>query len=78
MKLEGSKKFNLSDYNELVDLSDYKMSIRQIIMAKCKECCGFSSHEAVLCKAKDCALYRPYQFYVKNSKVKQRKDSQEA
>ena len=28
MKIKGSKKFKLSDYNELVDLSDYEMSTK--------------------------------------------------
>ena len=28
MKIKGSKKFNLRDYNELVDLSDYEMTIK--------------------------------------------------
>lgn len=36
MKIKGSKKFNLRDYNELVDLSDYEMTIKQAVMAKCK------------------------------------------
>ena len=78
MKIKGSKKFNLRDYNELVDLSDYKMSIRQIIMAKCKECCGFSSKEAILCNAKDCALHKLYQRYVRNSVTKIKKDTNDS
>ena len=75
MKFNGSKKFKLSDYNELVDLSDYEMSTKQAIMAKCKECSGFSSKEAILCNAKDCALHKIYQHYVRNSKTKIKKDT---
>lgn len=75
MKFNGSKKFKLSDYNELVDLTDYEMSTKQAIMAKCKECSGFSSKEAILCNAKDCALHKIYQYYVRNSKTKIKKDA---
>ena len=78
MKFNGSKKFNLGDYNELVDFSDYEMSTKQAIMAKCKEWCGFSSHEAILCNAKDCALHKIYQHYVRNSKTKIKKDNIES
>lgn len=46
------KKFLISEYNDLKDLSDYKMTPKQAIIAKCKECCGFSMHEAILCNAK--------------------------
>ena len=75
MKFNGSKKFKLSDYNELVDLSDYEMTIKQAVMAKCKECCGFSSKEAILCNAKDCALHKLYQRYVRKSVTKIKKDT---
>lgn len=75
MKIKGNKKFNLRDYNELIDLSDYEMTIKQAVMAKCKECCGFSSKEAILCNAKDCALHKLYQRYVRKSVTKIKKDT---
>ena len=75
MKIKGSKKFNLRDYNELVDLSDYEMTIKQAVMAKCKECCGFSSKEAILKKKKNCALHKLYQRYVRKSITKIKKDT---
>lgn len=64
-KNNGTKKFSMNDYKDLVDLSDYDMTTKQCIMAKCKECSGFSSHEARLCNNKSCALYKPYSFYIK-------------
>ena len=67
MKMNGSKKFNLTDYTELVDLSDYEMTTRQAIMAKCKECCGFSTYEAMRCNCKTCALHRFFVRYTKKS-----------
>ncbi len=78
MNFKGTKKFKLSEYNELIDLSDYEMNTHQAIMTKCKECSGFSSHEAVLCNCKTCALHKIYQHYVRNSKLKINKDNKES
>lgn len=54
------KKFNLREYNDLVDFRDYeKLGRKLAIQAKCKECCGFSSQEAHQCTITTCALW-PY------------------
>ena len=54
------------------------MTIKQAVMAKCKECCGFSSKEAILCNAKDCALHKLYQRYVRKSVTKIKKDTNDS
>ena len=61
------KKFYLSDYNELEDMSEYVMTPRQAILAKCKECCGFSSMEAHRCNIKTCALHNLLVRFTKKS-----------
>ena len=66
------KKFLLSEYDELKDLSDYQMCQKQAIMAKCKECCGFSMHEALLCDKVDCALHSLFCRYTKNSRTRKK------
>ena len=66
------KKFLISEYNDLKDLSDYEMTPKQAIIAKCKECCGFSMHEAILCNAKNCALHNLFVRYTKNSRTRKK------
>lgn len=65
--IDMKKKFYLSDYNDLVDLSEYVMTPRQAILAKCKECCGFSSMEAHRCNIKTCALHNLLVRFTKKS-----------
>lgn len=63
------KKFLISEYN---DLSDYEMTPKQAIIAKCKECCCFSMHEAILCNAKNCALHNLLVRYTKNNRTQKK------
>ena len=48
----------LRDYNELIDLSSYKLTPLQAIKLKCKECCGFNSFEVKQCNITTCALHQ--------------------
>lgn len=64
-KLEGTKHFTVSDYNELADMSEYEMNSKQAIIAKCKECCGFQMNEARQCRDKTCVLNRFLIYYLK-------------
>lgn len=66
------KKFFISEYNEQKDLSDYEMTPRQAIMAKCKECCGFSMHEALLCQCTHCPLHGLFVRFTKNSRTRKK------
>ena len=69
------KKFKISEYTELKDLKDYEMTPRQAIIAKCKECCGFSMHEAFLCNCTTCALHSLFERYTKNSLTQKKKQT---
>lgn len=51
------KKFLISDYNQLCDMTQYELTYSSAVRAKCKECCGFSTKEAMKCDCKTCALY---------------------
>ena len=66
------KKFLISEYNEQKDLSDYEMTPRQAIMAKCKECCCWSMHEALLCQCTHCPLHGLFVRFTKNSRTRQK------
>ena len=61
------KKFNRLKYNSLEDMSEYSLTPRQAILAKCKECCGFSMYEACNCDIKTCALHNLLVRYTKKS-----------
>lgn len=61
------KKFNRLKYNSLEDMSEYSLTPRQAILAKCKECCGFSMYEACKCDIKTCALHNLLVRYTKKS-----------
>ena len=53
-------KFSLYDYRQrgLVNMEDtYEpLTIKQMVMAKCLECCGFEITEAHICDIKSCPL----------------------
>lgn len=66
------KKFLISEYKDLKDLSDYEMTPKQAIIANRKECCGFSMHEAILCNAKTCALHNLLVRYTKNNRTRKK------
>lgn len=66
------KKFLISEYNDLKDLSDYEMTPKQAIIAKCKQCCNFNMHEAILCNVKNCALHNLLVRYTKNNRTRKK------
>ena len=49
-------KIGISEYNELIDFSNTKLTPLQAIKLKCKECCAFYWNEAKRCDIKTCAL----------------------
>ena len=56
--MEGTKKFKLYNYNDvIIDFSEFKMTQRDIILAKCHECCCYDSREVKLCPSKSCPLW---------------------
>ena len=62
----------MSEYTEQKDLSDYFLTPRQAIMAKCKECCCWSMHEALLCQCKQCPLHSLFVRFTKNSRTRKK------
>lgn len=65
------EKFDLGKYNNYVeDFTKYdKLTPKKAIMAKCKECCGYSVKEAKLCESKSCPLFMfNVRFYKKTKK----------
>lgn len=66
------KKFFISEYNELEDLSDYEMTPKQAIIAKCKQCSCFNMQKAILCNVKNCALHNLLVRYTKTSRTRKK------
>ena len=66
------KRFFIRDYNEQTDLYDYEMKPKQAILAKCKECCGFSMKEAILCQCTQCPLHGVFKKFTKHSLIRQK------
>lgn len=56
---EEKRRFMLSEYKDYVpDFSVFvPLRASEAIKAKCKECCGYSTHEARLCTSKSCPLW---------------------
>lgn len=57
--------FKITDYNDVMDFSDIKLTPLKAIKLKCKECCGYNSREAKKCNIKTCPLN---QFITKRNK----------
>lgn len=60
------KKFRISEYVKLEDMTGYELTPKWAILAKCKECSGFYPNEARLCTCRTCALYPLKEKYYKN------------
>ena len=49
-------KFKITDYNDITDFSDIKLTPLQAIKLKCKECYVWNWKEAKKCDTKTCPL----------------------
>ena len=63
------RKFKLSEYKSVTDFTQFEMlSKRNLIMAKCYDCCAYSQKEVRLCSCKTCPLYVAKENYLKRYK----------
>lgn len=50
--------FKLYNYTDTIDFSDYELTPKEAILAKCYDCCCYQGVEVKACTSKNCPLFK--------------------